>query len=383
MFRSINIKVLSMLFVASLVLGILIPTTTKACACGMLVPENNQTIGMTGERGVVVFDGLKSSEQMAIDFQLDGTSSDTALVVPTPVKSNISQIKAQVFTDLEDMVNPPLSDGAGMTKSAPGSINAVQVLERKTVGNFEIAELKTNSYKDLYDWTRENGFYLEAEAESPVRTYIDKGFVLNVIKLKKDADTSDINPLEFTFKTKTIFYPLMEIKDSRDSQKDKSLELFLLTDGMITDPSLLGYGSFYNNQEISTDTLNQDITKTSDSDFTNLNFTAGKYYLTYINTYDYSSDPQLMQGLDNPGAKTYKPLGLDYSHSLPYYIPNWVYPTIVAAVIVIATPLAFFLTSRRKAQLKSVEPKIVMESVVPPNAPLNKEIIDNPDKKEN
>jgi hypothetical protein len=224
-------------------LGILIPTTTKACACGMLVPENNQTIGMTGERGVVVFDGLKSSEQMAIDFQLDGTSSDTALVVPTPVKSNISQIKAQVFTDLEDMVNPPLSDGAGMTKSAPGSINAVQVLERKTVGNFEIAELKTNSYKDLYDWTRENGFYLEAEAESPVRTYIDKGFVLNVIKLKKDADTSDINPLEFTFKTKTIFYPLMEIKDSRDSQKDKSLELFLLTDGMITERYIvIGFG---------------------------------------------------------------------------------------------------------------------------------------------
>jgi hypothetical protein len=377
MYKSFNLKIISFLFFAALFFAVLIPTTTKACACGMLVPENNQTIGMTGERGVVVFDGLKASEQMAIDFQLDGTSNNTALVVPTLVKADISQIKAQVFTDLEDIVNPPdsLSIGAGMAQGASES-NSVQVLERKTVGNFEIAELKTNSYKDLYDWTRQNGFYLEAEAESPVRTYIDKGFVLNVIKLKKDANTSDINPLEFTFKTKTIFYPLMEIKDSRDSQKDKSLELFLLTDGMITDPSLLGYGSAYENQEMSTDTLSQDISKTSDSDFTNLNFTAGKYFLTYINTYDYSQDASLTQGLGNPGAKTYKPLGLDYSKSLSYYVPKWVYP--IAILAFLAIPLAFFLAHRQKFS-KKVDQKIT----APPIDPLkDKSDVDTPDKSE-
>jgi hypothetical protein len=381
MLKSLNLKIISLLFLAALTFGVLIPTTTRACACGMLVPENNQEIGMTGERGVVVFDGLKNNEQMAIDFQLDGTSASTALVVPTPVKADISQIKKQVVDDVASLVKPPSpSETPGSIGAAAAkSDNSVQVLERKTVGNFEIAVLKTNSYKDLFDWTKSNGFYLEAEAENPVRTYIDKGFILNVIKLKKDADISDINPLKFTFNTKTIFYPLMEIKDSRDSQKDKSLELYLLTDGAITDPSIIsGFNAEVVNKEISTDDLNQRISKTSESDFSNLNFTAGKYFATYITTYDYSADATLTQGLGNPGAKEYTPLGLDYSHSLSYYIPNWVYPAVVTVVIVIATLLAFFLTSRRKPSLAQLEPKNANQAYVPTTP----EITKNPETEE-
>ena len=62
---------------------------------------------MKGERGVVVYDSKTNKEQLAIDFQLDGSSNSTALVVPTPVKAEIGQIKKEVFDDLERLVSPP------------------------------------------------------------------------------------------------------------------------------------------------------------------------------------------------------------------------------------------------------------------------------------
>ncbi|MCX6728392.1 MAG: DUF2330 domain-containing protein [Candidatus Saccharibacteria bacterium] len=378
--KSFQIKLILILFVAALTFVVIVPTTTRACACGMLVPEANQQIAMSGEQGVVVFDGLKHSEQMAIDFQFDGTSSSTALVVPTPVKPDISQIKQVVFDDLAELVGP--TEGPVMSNSIQGSAsdNSVQVLERKTVGNFEIAVLKTNSYKDLFDWTKSNGFYLEAEAENPVRTYIENGFVLNVIKLKKDANTSDINPLKFTFSTKTIFYPLMEVKDSRDNQKDKSLKLYLLTDGKITDPSIISdYNAEIVNEEFSANTLGQTITKTSESNFSNLNFTARKYFMTYINTFDYSTDASLTLGLGNPSAKKYKPLGLNYSKPVTNIVPRWAYPIAIAAFLVI--PLTFFFVSKQNASVKKVEPKIATLPIDPLDDKVDGHMPDNPEVK--
>ena len=108
----------------------------------MLMPRKSKDISMTGEKGIVVFDSATQKEQMAIDFSLTGSSSDTALVVPTPVKSDISQIKKAVFDDLWHIVKPVVeSDTKSSINAMPTS--SVKVLERKVVGSFEIAVLKS------------------------------------------------------------------------------------------------------------------------------------------------------------------------------------------------------------------------------------------------
>jgi|GEM_PF-6573008 len=381
MHKFINIKYISLfslLYVTALLIGLFITTPTQACACGMLIPQGGRDIAMKGEEGLVIFDGLKNKEQMVINFQLDGTSNNSALVVPTPVKPDISQVKSIVFTDLHNIAFPQSennSDRMGMMGAAPGS-NSVEVLERKTVGNFEIAVLKTNSYTDLYYWTKENGFNLQAEAESPIRTYIDNKFILNVIKLKKNADISDINPLKFTFDTKTLFYPLMEVKDERDSLKDKSLDLYLLTDGMIT-PSVLLNNSTVINKEVSKSTLEQDITKTDENDFSNLDFTANKYYLTFYSTYDYSANALLVNSLGNPGPIAYTPIGLDYSYTNITDTLVWIFPVVFGFIFAIAVVL--FFVWRNKKTVKNNNSTNKTELIVIPGATVR----DNPIKPNN
>jgi hypothetical protein len=253
-------KSLVFVYAISLLLNFVVIRPTQACACGMLVAENSKSIEMKSEQGLVVFNSKAEKEQLAINFQLEGTSNKSALVVPTPVKAEINQIKKEVFDDLDYLVSPPLKT-APMVGALPDSEN-VEVLERKTVGNFEIAALKANSYQDLYAWTEENNFKLAKEAENPIRSFIESGFVLNVIKLKKGADKSDINPLLFEFKTKKIFYPLMEVKDSRDDQKDKSLDLYILSD---IKTSFVNFASI-GNRTIDEEELSDNITRTDDKD---------------------------------------------------------------------------------------------------------------------
>jgi hypothetical protein len=343
----------SLLFVTIMTLGIFASIPVYGCACGMLVPDNVKDIAMKEERGVVIYDSKTRIEQMAIDFQLEGSSSKTALVVPTPVKAEIGQIKKEVIDEIDYLINPPkLSMRPDTIGATSGSAKDVQVLERKTVGVFDIAALKANTYQDLFAWTQENGFYLQEAAESPVRSYIDNDFILNVIKIKKNSKTSDINPLLFSFETSSLFYPLMEVKDSRNDLKDKSLSLYLITD-VKTDFS---YYSTVTNRGMPRASFVDAITSTTEKDFTNLKFTASTYYATYIHTENYSKNSSLVSTLGNPEITQYAPLGLDYARSKP--ITLWLVISISALVTIFFIALgvfAYYRGERRRLAANTVK----------------------------
>ena len=356
--KSVKISIVALVYVASLVLSVFIATPTYGCACGMLISESDKTIAMKGEQGLVVFDSSTQNEQMAINFQLSGTSNSSALVVPTPVKSEISQIQSIVFSDLYDIIKPKVESNSD-SKVTMGAAPNVQVLERKIVGNFEIAVLKTNSYDDLNLWTTDNGFYLEPEAQGPVTAYIDKGFVLNVIKLKKDAVDSDINPLLFTFSTSKYFYPLMEIKDSRDALKDKTLSLFLVSNEKLTLPNG-EFAATVDNKEVSKNTLESDITQTDEKDFSNLKFTSDKYYVSLLERDDYSADAPLMAVLGNSdSAKAFTAHEVDIAKENSPALSVWTYIFIGVIVIGTAGVIAYFFWERNKILKKSTKPNIV------------------------
>ena len=357
--KSFRKKVIFLSCLTVFLLSLLFITTpTRACACGMLISEGNKSIAMKGEQGLVVFDSSTQNEQMAINFQLSGTSNSSALVVPTPVKSEISQIQSIVFSDLYDIIKPKVESNSD-SKVTMGAAPNVQVLERKIVGNFEIAVLKTNSYDDLNLWTTDNGFYLEPEAQGPVTAYINKGFVLNVIKLKKDAVDSDINPLLFTFSTSKYFYPLMEIKDNRDALKDKTLSLFLVLNDKLAIPSN-GFETTIENREVSKNTLESDITQTEEKNFSNLKFTSDKYYVSYLTRNDYSTDAPLMAVLGNSdSAKAFTAHEVDIAKENSPALSVWTYIFIGVIVIGTAGVIAYFFWERNKILKKSTNPNIV------------------------
>ncbi|MEI6850685.1 MAG: DUF2330 domain-containing protein [Candidatus Saccharibacteria bacterium] len=354
MIKSLKIKFVLFIYVAILFSGLFISIPTQACACGMLIAKKNQDIAMKGERGIVIFDNTTQKEQMVIDFQLSGTSDNSALIVPTPVKSEIGQVKKIIFSDLMHIVSPPVSNSK-TTVGMSGDTQGVEVLERQVVGSFEIATLKTNSYTDLASWTTENGFNLEPEAEGPVSVYIDNGFILNVIKLKKDSVDSEINPLLFTFNTSKYFYPLMVINDNRNDLKDKSLTLFLITNEPVALPvdDTDYYFAEPLNKETSKITLDDEITKTNEADFSNLDFTSDNYFITLFERDDYSTDSSLVQVLGNSTSATeFAPSKIDNEvkkeKEQTKTISIWSYLLIGVIVIATAGVMVYYFWKKRQ-----------------------------------
>lgn len=306
----------------------------EACACGMLIPEDTKEIEMEGEQGIVVYDKAEKKEQMAIYFELSGSSNSSALIVPTPVQAEISQIKKEVLEDLYLMANPP-TEAFGIGDTLAPTSSGIEVLEQKEVGEFEVSALRADSYQSLYDWAKENEYQLSEKYENIVRTYIDSDFVLNLIKLKKDGNEGDINPLIFTFNSDELFYPLMTLKNDDRPSLDTTLTLYLLTDEEIDLPST----SIKNRKYETADLVDYEISQTTDEDFDNLEFTADEYYFSVIETDDYAEDTEISLSLANPEYKVYASLNLDYSDSSTESIWDNKYYSWIAIITIIAAAL--------------------------------------------
>jgi hypothetical protein len=73
-------------------------------------------------------------------------------------------------------------------------------------------------------------------------------------------------------------------------------------------------------------TLEDKITRTSDIGFSNLDFAGNKYYVTYIHTYNYSTEPAtLIKDMNNPVSDDFKPFGVegltfdDTTNNMPFW----------------------------------------------------------------
>lgn len=97
--------------------------------------------------------------------------------------------------------------------SAPGSAAAdsIQVLERKRVGVYDTATLKSSDARAVLDWLRQNGFAVRTNFESTIRVYAQEGWYFVASKIRLDAgmkDAAKAHPLMLKFRTERPVYPL-------------------------------------------------------------------------------------------------------------------------------------------------------------------------------
>ena len=60
----------------------------------------------------------------------------------------------------------------------------VRVIERKTIGDYDVSVLSATESKSLLTWLKENKYHLPEKAAKPVEEYIKENWVFVACKIK-------------------------------------------------------------------------------------------------------------------------------------------------------------------------------------------------------
>jgi hypothetical protein len=210
--------------------GALVPPA--AVADGKLArPRRYQgSLEERAQEAIIVFHSSdkpgEAVEDLILKITVVGETDKFAWIIPFPNNPEVKQEPAALFQELYDYVEARLARAAPAqgTKSAddrqdaaPKSDTPVDVLQRKTVGSYDVAVVKENKVGALKDWLTAEGFEtLDGPGDVEiVEFYRRKGYVFACVKVQ-DAGLAqhkqaDLHPLRFTFKTggrDAIYFPM-------------------------------------------------------------------------------------------------------------------------------------------------------------------------------
>ena len=171
-------------------------------------------INEVDQKAVVMFRDGK--EDLIISPSFQGEAAGFAWVVPVPTRPQVAIVKGALFHELAELVmpRPPVVAHRETARAAaPARKSAVQVLERKTVGAYDVSVLSATDGQALVKWLTANRYYLPQKAVRPIQGYVkDKWtFVACRIKAPQSARglrSGTLAPLRLTFATRRPVYPM-------------------------------------------------------------------------------------------------------------------------------------------------------------------------------
>lgn len=181
----------------------------------------------------------KGIEMLIISPSFKGSAANFAWVIPVPARPKVSIVDGSLFHELKTLTSPPTKFrhpgpvlAGGIQEMAP----RVEVLERKTVGAYDVSVLRSNDANALTKWLKQNRYQIPVpdkfvrERINPIPYYIRKQwtFVACRVKIPEKAQklqSGSLAPIKLVFKSKQIIYPM---KLSSLSKADFSLLVYLL-----------------------------------------------------------------------------------------------------------------------------------------------------------
>ncbi len=221
-------------------LTVVVATPAAACACGAFVPSSGNG-EIRGEASEVRFDGR--AEDIVMQLSVEGESPEAAWILPVPAPARVKLGDSRIFDDLVDLTRPrevvhkrwfpdfggDSDDGVGAGAGAP--TGGVQVLERQTLGPFDVASLAATDAGALGAWLDDNGFALSDELAGGLQPYVDAGWSYVAAKLVPGAGdealSGNLQPLWVTFPTSELVYPM---RLSALAEETGSISLFVLAE---------------------------------------------------------------------------------------------------------------------------------------------------------
>jgi hypothetical protein len=241
-------------FIALMAFVALIPSPADGCA---IAPQKGRTLQTASEEALIVFDEQTKTEHFIRTASFSGDSSDFGFLVPTPGRPEISEVDLNgVLATFSDVTRPRIvkqkkyvggfalgcmlpmasNDGTLMNLAedmAPRS--AVNVVDRKRVGNLDAAVLQAEKPEAVREWLVKNGYNDRPELTEWLKAYTDGTWYITAYKIASDAvasgprSTIRSTTVKMSFPTPTAFYPYREPSDARSARANgRVLKLHLL-----------------------------------------------------------------------------------------------------------------------------------------------------------
>ncbi len=240
-FRAVRIG-LAALIAASMALA---AEPAGACGCGIYLPREGQA-SVSEEHVLIRWDG--QSEDILMTLGVLGSSREAAVIFPVPARATVKLGDARVFDELRQLTKPvektvyqffPML-GAG----APAPAGAVTLLERQTLGPFDVSTLAASDASALGDWLSANGYNLSPEVTQALEPYIAQGWYYIAVRLSPSAGsaalTGALDPIWITFPYDRIIYPM---RPSALARSSLTVFMYVLADHRVEKPVSFGYQS--------------------------------------------------------------------------------------------------------------------------------------------
>ncbi|HQX17608.1 MAG TPA: DUF2330 domain-containing protein [Anaerolineales bacterium] len=219
-------------------------TPAEACGCGIYFPLEGEA-SVSEEHVLIRWDG--KTEDIVMTLGVLGSSSEAAVVFPVPARAEVQLADAEIFDALQELTKPivekqiALFPMVGGTDGAPGGA-AVTLLERQTLGPFDVSTLAATDADALGNWLAENGYNLAPEVAAALEPYVQQNWYYVAVRLSPGAGsnelTGELDPLWITFDYDKIVYPMRLSALARDSL---TVFMYVLADHRVQKPMSYGY----------------------------------------------------------------------------------------------------------------------------------------------
>jgi hypothetical protein len=188
-----------------------------ASADGIIIPPPDRYAIENSQKAVIFYD--KGVETLILSITFTGNAKDFAWVIPTPSQPEVDKSSNELFLSLEELTEPPAPQWgrsydleAGLTEK-----EAVEILEEKEVGIYEVKILAASDADALAEWLSENGYQFPEKGGYILEDYVKNKWYYTAVKLRPELVWPDIEeklqtgqamPLELVFESEKIIYPL-------------------------------------------------------------------------------------------------------------------------------------------------------------------------------
>jgi hypothetical protein len=214
-------------------------TGSAALADGYVITMDTTSSSiMADQKAVIVY--REGREDLVISIGLDlqpgQDRQEMAWIIPVPSQPGVQVTGKELFVELDRITAPEIvyktehRDGLSWGLSAEAIPQAVEVLERKQVGVYDVAVLAGQEAGALLDWLHAEGFSLPGALKAPLDAYIDEGWTFVAMRIAPDAGqgaVQDAQPVWLSFDADEMVYP-MRLTGAQG--KPLALRLYILAD---------------------------------------------------------------------------------------------------------------------------------------------------------
>jgi MYXO-CTERM domain-containing protein len=209
-----------------ILLVLTIPVAREAHACGglfcnALVPF---PIAQSGEGIVFAVDSSERVVTAVISIQYQGEASEFAWVLPlesAPLAIDVAP--SAMFARIDGLTAARFgtrfeTEGICVERDfslfgseevlASQAAPSVQVVRQEEVGPYDSVVIASSNAGDLRAWLEENGYSVTDAMMESVTPYVAKGDVLLALRLRKDNDVGDIQPVVVTMQSEEVCVPI-------------------------------------------------------------------------------------------------------------------------------------------------------------------------------